>query len=230
LTSASLYFSWRNITTSNNKFSYIRIDDIEYYVEISIGLYEMSDIKSYFQFVMSQNNHATTNTETGSTIYLIDFVVSNTKYSIDILTYPVPASLPTGFTSNIGTENNPRLKLPSAINEFFGYEKEFIMDAGSSILSYSSTIALNVSPNNSTLIICDQVENEFSNLGILYAISPSVGIGYLIVDKSAYPIYSKLRNGNYNHLTFRILSSKTFRPIELIDPEIILYFMLNKYV
>ena len=94
LTSASLYFSWRNITTQNNKFSYTWIDDIEYSVELPIGLYEISDIKSYFQFVMSQNNHVMTNTETGSTIYFIDFVVSNTAYSIDILTYPVPASLP----------------------------------------------------------------------------------------------------------------------------------------
>jgi len=99
LTSASLYFSWRNITTQNNKFSYTWIDDIVYYyVELPIGLYEISDIRSYFQFVMSQNNHVMTNTETGSTIYFIDFVVSNTNYSIDILTYPVPAS---GFTSSI---------------------------------------------------------------------------------------------------------------------------------
>jgi hypothetical protein len=179
---------------------------------------------------MSQNNHIMTNTETGSTVYFIDFVVSNTKYSIDILTYPVPASLTSGFTSNItfiGTEMNPRLKLPSAINEIFGYEKDFITDTGSSILSFSSTIAPNVSPDNSVLIICDQVENELSNLGILYAISPSVGIGSLIVDKPAYPIYSKLRNGNYNHLTFRILSSKTFRPIELIDPEINFIFSIK---
>ena len=84
LTSASMYFSWRNITTLNNKFSYIWIDDIEYYVEIPIGLYEISDIKAYFQFVMSQNNHIMTNTDTGSTVYFIDFVVSNTKYSIEI--------------------------------------------------------------------------------------------------------------------------------------------------
>ena len=138
--------------------------------------------------------------------------------------------MPTGFTSEIsfiGVEKNPRLKLPSAINEICGYEKDFITDAGSSILSYSSTIAPNVSPDNSILIICDQVENEFSNLGILYAISPSVGIGSLIVDKPAYPIYSKLRNGNYNHLTFRILSFKTFQPIELIDPEINLIFSIK---
>jgi len=79
LTSASMYFSWRNITTENNKFSYIWIDDIEYFVEIPIGLYEITDIKAYFQFVMSQNNHIMTNTETGSTIFFIDFVISNTK-------------------------------------------------------------------------------------------------------------------------------------------------------
>jgi hypothetical protein len=179
---------------------------------------------------MSQNNHVMTNTETGSTVYFIDFVVSNTAYSIDILTYPVPASLPTGFTSNItfiGTEKNPLLTLPAGINAIFGYVENFTTDAGSSILTFNSSIAPNVSPDNSVLIVCDQVENEFSNLGILYAISPSVGIGSLIVDKPAYPIYSKLRNGNYNHLTFRILSSKTFRPIELIDPEINFIFSIK---
>ena len=158
-----------------------------------VGLYEISDIKAYFQFVMSQNDHTMTNTSTGSTIYFIDFVVSNTAYSIDIITYPVPAFLPDGFTSNIafmGVEKNPRLKLPSAINEIFWYEADFITDAGSSILRYSSIIAPNVSPDNSVLIICDHVENELSNLGTMYAISPSVGIGSLIVDKTAYPIYS----------------------------------------
>jgi len=172
---------------------------------------------------MSQNTHVMTNTETGSNIYFIDFVISNTAYSIDILIYPVPASLPTGYTSSItfiGTEKNPRLTLPAGTNAIFGNAEDFTTDAGSSILNFSSSVAPNVSPDNSVLIVYDQVENHFSNLGILYALSPSVGIGNLIADKPAYPNYSKLRNGSYNHLTFRIHSSKTFRPIELIEPEI----------
>ena len=106
------FISRGEFTTSNNKFSYTWIDDIVYDVELPIGLYEISDIKSYFKFVMSQNNHVMTNTETGSTIYFIDFVVSNTAYSIDILTYTVPASLPTGYTSSItfiGTERTLEL-------------------------------------------------------------------------------------------------------------------------
>jgi len=133
LTSASLYFSWRNITSQNNTFLYTWIDDIEYSEELPTGLYEISDIKAYFQSVMSQNNHVMTNAETGSTIYFIDFVVSNTAYSIDILTYPAPASLPTGFTSSItfiGTEKNPRLTLPACIKVVFGYAEDFTTDAG----------------------------------------------------------------------------------------------------
>ena len=84
-----------------------------------------------------------------------------------------------------------------------------------------------MSPDNSVLIVCDQVLNEFSNSGILYALFASVGIGSLIVDKPVYPIYSKLRSGNYNHLTFRILSSKTFRPIEL---KSILFLVSNRFL
>ena len=230
LTSASLYFSWRNITTSNNKFSYTWIDDVEYFVELPIGFYEISDIRSYFQYVMTQNGHVMTNSETEQTIYFIDILINNTKYSIDIITYPVPTALPEGFTSSItfpSVAKNPRLKLPSGMNDIFGYDEDFTTDAGSEIQTYNSTKAPNVSPDSSVLLVCDQVQNDFSNLGILYAISPSVGIGSLIVDRPAEAIYSKLKNGAYNHLTFRILSSKTFKPIEIVDSEINFIFNIK---
>ena len=230
LTSASLYFSWRNITTSNNKFSYTWIDDVEYFVELPIGFYEISDIRSYFQYVMTQNGHVMTNSETEQTIYFIDILINNTIYSIDIITYPVPTSLPEGFTSSItfpAVAKNPRFKLPLGMNDIFGYDADFITDAGSEIQTYNSTKTPNVTPDSSVLLFCDQVDNEFSNLGILYAISPSVSIGSLIVDRPSEAIYSKLKNGSYNHLTFRILSSKTFRPIEIVDSEINLIFSIK---
>ena len=47
LTSASLYFSWRNITSSNNSFSYIWINDVEYFVELPIGFYEITDLNLF---------------------------------------------------------------------------------------------------------------------------------------------------------------------------------------
>jgi hypothetical protein len=230
LTSASLYFSWRNITSFNNKFSYIWIDDIVYFVELPIGFYEITDIRTYFQYVMTQIGHVMTNVETNSTIYFIDVLVNNTKYSIDIITYPVPTTLPEGFTSSItfpSIAKNPRLKLPAGMSDIFGYDENFTTNTGSEIKTYNSTKAPNVSPDSSVLLVCDQVENQFSNLGILYAISPSVSIGSLIIDRPSEAIYSKLKNGSYNHFTFRILSSKTFRPIEIVDSEMNFIFTIK---
>ena len=138
-----------------------------------------------------------TNAKTDSTIFFIDMLVNNTKYSIDIITYPVPTALPEGFTSSIifpSVAKNPRLKLPSGMNDIFGYDVDFATNAGSEIQTYNSTKAPNVSPGSSVLLVCDQVNNEFSNLGILYAISPSVSIGSLNIDRPSQPIYSKLKN------------------------------------
>jgi hypothetical protein len=171
-----------------------------------------------------------TNIETNSTMYFIDMLVNNTKYSIDIITYPVPIILPEDFTSSFtfpSVAKNPRLKLPSGMNDMFGYDIDFTTNAGSEIQTYNSTKAPNVSPDSSVLLVCDQVNNEFSNLGILYAISPSVGIGSLIVDRPSQPIYSKLKNGSYNSLTFRILYSKTFKPIKIMDSEINFIFSIK---
>ena len=101
------------------------------------------------------------------------------------------------------------------MNDIFGYDEGFATNAGSEIQTYNSTKAPNISPDSSVLRVCDQVENQFSYLGILYAISPSVYIGSLIIDRPSQPIYSKLKNGSYNQLTFRILSSKTFNQLKL---------------
>ena len=231
LTSASMYLSWRNITSTNNKFSYIWIDDIEYSVVLPVGFYEISDITAYLRYVMTLNGHIMTNDETGSITYFIDLVISNTLYSIDILTYPIPTSLPEGFSSSItfpSVAKNPILKIPSAMNDILGYDIDFQTDSASEIKIYNSTKAPNVSPDSSVLIVCDQVENKFSNLGILYAISTSVSIGSLIVDRPSYPIYSNLKSGFFNRLTFRILSSKTYRPIEILDPEMNFIFSIKE--
>jgi hypothetical protein len=156
---------------------------------------------------MSQNGHMMTNSTTSEIIYFIDLVVSNTLYSIDILTYPVPATLPDGYTATFTfptTAKNPILKLPSEINYIFGYAENFQTDSASEIKIYNSTLAPNVSPDSTVLLVCDQVYNEYANIGILYAITPSVGIGSLITDKPSFPIYSFLKAGMFNQLTFRI--------------------------
>jgi hypothetical protein len=167
---------------------------------LPVEFYEISDITSYIQYAMGVNDHTMTNTESGMITYFIDIVISNTLYSVDILTYSIPTSLPTGFTSSITfplVAKNPILKVPSGMSEILGYNANFQTDAAYEIKIYNSQKAPNVSPDSTVLIVCDQVQNLFSNLGVLYAISPSVSIGSLIIDKPSYPIYSNLKSGFY---------------------------------
>ena len=132
------------------------------FIVLPIGFYEITDIIAYLQYIMGVNNHIMTNDETGSTTYFIDLVVSNTLYSIDILTYPIPTSLPNGFTSSIifpSVAKNPILKIPSGMNEILGYNAYFQTNAASEIKTYNSQKAPNISPDSSVLILCDQVHN-----------------------------------------------------------------------
>jgi hypothetical protein len=47
------------------------------------------------------------------------------------------------------------------MNDILGYDIGFQTDAASEIKTYNSTKAQNVSPDNSVLIVCDQVQINF---------------------------------------------------------------------
>ena len=51
--------------------SYIWIDNIEYFIVLPIGFYEITDITAYIQYIKGVNNHTMTNTESGSITYFI---------------------------------------------------------------------------------------------------------------------------------------------------------------
>ena len=73
--SVSMYYSWANInstTLKNNAFSYswtIAGSTTTYNVTIPSGLYEISDINNYLQFVFIQNGHYLINTLSQNVYY-----------------------------------------------------------------------------------------------------------------------------------------------------------------
>ena len=88
--SVSMYYSWtniNNITLQNNVFTYTWVvagATTTYTVTIPTGLYEISDINSYLQFVFIQNGHYLINA-TGKYIYYAEFLVNPSQYSINII-------------------------------------------------------------------------------------------------------------------------------------------------
>jgi len=235
LSSASLYFSWRNITNKNNKMSYVWVDDVTYNITLPEGFYEVSDIYAYIQYIFRKNKHYLIDNN-GDNVYYMELIPNSVLYSIDIITYAVPMVLPDGYLLPDGAVwslpadyKNPVLKIPSGINEILGYEVDFQTDNNLSIntmLQYNSTTAPNVNPNSSVLVVCDEVNNEFSNRGVLSTIIPSVSIGSLIDSKPPQLLFSKIKNGNYSGLTFRLFDMN-FYPMEILDKEIVLNFIVE---
>ena len=101
--SVNMYYSWTNINSTslkNNTFTYTWVvagTTTSYTVTIPNGLYEISDINSFLQYTFIQRGQYLINT-TGQYVYYAEFLVNPNTYSVNIITYPVPTSLPTGWT------------------------------------------------------------------------------------------------------------------------------------
>ena len=238
LISASMYYSWRNITTGNNVLEYLWVNNQTYQIVLPVGFYEVSDINAYCQYVMRQNGHYYMK---GTTfVYYFEIIINPTNYSCDIITYPVPVTMPSGYTKPTngnyyiagynGSAIHPSVRLTSKINEIFGFVTDYSTPQNATQTTpntYQSTKAPNVNPNSALTLICDQASNKFSNLGVLYSIVPNVRIGSLFVDRPSHPVYLKMKGGTYDRLTFRLVNASTLLPMEILDPEINLLFSLK---
>lgn len=127
----NMYYSWFNIKSSysNNKFSYTWTNGgviTTYDVVIPDGLYEVKDLNNYLQFVMEENKTYLINAS-GDYVYYAEFLVNPNRYAIQINTYLVPTSLPTGYTQPSGFAGfptqacNPIITIPASFSAILGY-------------------------------------------------------------------------------------------------------------
>ena len=230
ISNISMYYSWDNISTNyaNTTFSYswkVGSTETTYNVSIPNGLYEVKDLNAYLQFVFIANGHYLVNS-VGQNVYYAEFIVNPNQYAVQINTYPVPTSLPSGWTapSNFAgypTGNfNPIITLTSKFNEVLGYTAGFATGTGAgATLSYLSSVAPQVQPNSSLFISLTGIDNKYASPNsVIYSLAPSVGIGELIVEKPAEFNWNKLLAGTYSELRLQILSN-TFQPITIRDPQ-----------
>ena len=143
-----MYYSWTNINASpliNNTFQYqwtVGSTTTTYDVVLPDGLYEVADINAYLQAEFIENGHYLKNADEENVFYA-EFVVNKTNYGITLNTYPVPTSLPTGFTQPVqdaqstattaawpgypATTFNPNIKMVSTNNfhKLIGFSSSF---------------------------------------------------------------------------------------------------------
>ena len=234
LINASLYYSWFNISDelSNRTFSYqytVGVTTTTRTFTLDEGLYEISDINSALQFDFIAAGLYLVDSN-GDNVYYAEFLVNSVKNSIDINTYAVPTSLPSGFTepSNfVGYPTatyNVNIQMAANFNNIVGYASDFetgLASGGGVTLSFNSTKSPNVNPNSSVLVEIDIIDNPFGvPSNIIYAIVPNVGVGSLIYVSPSEYSYNSIKNGIYNKLRLRLLNKDTLLPLKINDGEI----------
>ena len=242
LISASLYYTWFNISDElgNRTFSYqyvVGTNTITRNVTLDEGLYEISDINSALQFDFISAGLYLVNAD-GDNVYYAEFIINTVKNSVDINTFAVPTSLPSGFTqpSNwVGYANttyNVNIQLASNFNNIIGYDSTFetgLNSGNNTTLSFNSTKAPNVNPNSSVLVEVNIVDNPFGNpSSIIYAIVPNVGLGSLIYVSPPEYAFIPIKNGTYQSLRLRLLNKDTLEPLTIQDGQITILLGIRK--
>jgi hypothetical protein len=239
VSSINLYYSWDNININfeNNTFSYNWIVagvPTTFTLTIPDGLYEVKDINNFLQFSFIANGHYLVD-NAGLNVYYSEFIVNPTRYAIQINTFPVPTALPAGWTNPAGlvfpaVTFNPIITLPAKFNDILGFSVGFATAQNLGIgtnLSYLSSTAPQVQPNNNLLVAISGIDNKYSNpSSVIYSVSPSVALGELIVDRPANFNWNRLLAGTYNQLRLQFLGN-TYENLNIRDPNMTIILVIQ---
>jgi len=255
LSQISIYYSWYNISTAlnNNILKYtwvVGTTTTTYTITIPNGLYEISRLNELLQFALIQNGHYLVNAS-NQNVYYLEMVVNPARYAVQLNTFLVPTSLPSGYTqpaswSGYATQTfNPQFILPANVNRILGFIPNFTTNANTNnayippandeyeaklangTLSYISTSAPDVQPNSSVLVSISNIDNAYAQpTSIIYSIVPSVAIGALISEKVPQFAWNKLINGTYNQLRVTFLGTD-LNPIVINDPSITILLVIK---
>lgn len=247
----TMYYSWENINSAplaNNTFSYVWVSgttSTTYSITIPSGLYEVSDLNYYLQYKFIQNGTYLINSA-GQNVYYAEFLINAQRYAVQINTFPVPTTLPTGWSVPVAsvsagtagwvgfptTTFNPQLIIPANLNKILGfttpipYTTSLNSGAGTN-LSYISNTAPQVQPNSSVYVSISNIANKYAiPNSIIYSLSPSVAFGEQINEYPPQFAWNKLLSGTYNELRIQILGID-FQPLTILDPNMTIVLVIR---
>lgn len=231
----NMYYSWGNINKAkfdNSEFSIFFPDSTgipEHALTIPDGNYTVEDINSFIQQWCILNNKYFIETATGKYIYFIELKTLPQQYLLQLLTYDVPTTLPTGYTAPTGGFSYPAVAhLQPALrilNNNFGDLIGF--DIGSHYTSVSSKTP-QMNPVSSVLMTCSLINNKFTNPNniIFSFITGGTVYGGMINNEAQDVIYNNIDDGYYSYVTIKFIDN-LFRPLNIIDTNLVIYLIVR---
>ena len=106
--------SWPNVNSQNNTFSYVWPGDGQTYaVVLQPGELSPAAISAALAGIMFSHGHYLYNSNTGVYQYFLFLAFNPVVYRTSITAYPLPTSMPSGFTYGTSTDDTPSWTLPS---------------------------------------------------------------------------------------------------------------------
>jgi len=243
----SMFFSTFNITASynNNTFSYIWIDGTTHTVNIPDSFLQVSDLNELLQSVMIGNSHYLVNSTTGDYVYLLEMVINQPLYAVQLNEYVISTTiatanswvLPAGATWVLPT--NPIL--PYFVIPTNNFGKLIGFNAGqypagaitgvppaqtqtpafTGAQSQLSSVSPQITPYSSFLVFCSLVNNRaVIPSQLIYTFTPTnATFGALqSYQPTAELGWNKIEDGNYTSFTIEF-RDQLGNPVIIQDPN-----------
>jgi len=241
LASATIPFSWFNISQSlnNNTFQIIHptaAGSTTLTITLQNGGYNISDINEAMRVSLINQGYFIQNNTTLEQRVYAEIRVNASTYQVQLVSYPLPTSLPSGWTAGSAitfpaSVRGPQFVIPNTnITTRFGFSAGTYPSSAPTVLTItSSTNVPVVSDVTNLMILLDSAYNPYSqNNQVLTSISPAgVEFGRLISFFSPEFIFTPQQSGARDTLTFRIVD-QFFREVELVDKDIVLNLVIRK--
>lgn len=237
--SIAIYYSWYNITASqnNNSFQFVwptNAGSTTYTVTIQDGYYSVANLNSYLQqFCITNGLYLVDGS--GNFVYYLEFLENVNYYSVQVNTYALPTSLPSGWSNPASmsfplTTRTPQLIVPNTNFQYIiGYTPGTYPAAPAlTTQSFLSTFTPQVSPVQSVILSCSLLSNKYANpMTVLYSFSASgFEFGNLVQSSPYEHTYVDISDGNFSFFDIAFLD-QNYNAIKLNDTNIVVQLLIK---
>lgn len=237
--SISLYYSWYNIlsTLNNNTFSYVwytNSGSTTVNITIPDGFYSIDDLNAYLQSQLIVNGHYLIDGN-GDYVYYLEFATNSTYYSIQFNSFPIPTSLPSGYSNPASmtfpiTASTPQIIISSnSFRNIIGFNAgTYPNPVQTTTYSKLSDFTPQVTPVQSVILACTLLNNKYSNPGtVLYSFSPvGTSFGSLIQTNPSQFSFVDIQDGNYNTFDITFLD-QNFNFLQINDSNLVVQLLIE---
>jgi hypothetical protein len=199
------------------------------------GFYTTADLNQALQLYMISQGLYLYDTTRSQNVYYIQIITNPTYYANTIYCYPVPSSLPSGFTDPTGLfpfsalTRTPQVQFPTNLSSILGFSKAVYYPPALQSTGYSinSTITPNATPINSIIVRCSLVNNSCTvPTDILDSFTPNVNFGSNITYTPNYEKWIEANSGVFSSfdLTF---TDQNFNVIQSQDSNVLINLLIT---